>query len=215
MASMILECRSALLDVAVPGRFGARRSGAPPVTLVERAGLALALVTARKGKAVEAIEALAAFAQVRPLDRPSVFAKDGVALIGVASGQWLAVAEPKRAVGFAAAIAEACAAAATVTDHTSAKAVVRIAGARARDALAKGCPIDLDPRVFKPGSAATTRIALIDCSLWQTDSTPAYDLAVDRSIAPSFWTWLTASAAEYGYEVLPAPDGEPVRISAL
>jgi sarcosine oxidase gamma subunit len=40
--------------------------------------------------------------------------------------------------------------------------------------------------------------------LWQTDSTPAYDLAVDRSIAPSFWTWLTASAAEYGYEVLPS-----------
>jgi methylglutamate dehydrogenase subunit D len=102
-----------------------------------------------------------------------------------------------------------------VTDHTSAKAVVRIAGARARDALAKGCPIDLDPRVFKPGSAATTRIALIDCSLWQADSTPAYDLAVDRSIAPSFWTWLTASAAEYGYEVLPASDGEPVRLSAF
>ena len=215
MASMILECRSALLNVAVPGRFGARRSGAPSVTLVERAGLAIALVTARKGKAVEAIEALAAFAQVRPLDRPSVFAKDGVALIGVASGQWLAVAEPKRAVGFAAAIAEASAAAATVTDHTSAKAVVRIAGARARDALAKGCPIDFDPRVFKSGSAATTRIALIDCSLWQTDSTPAYDLAVDRSIAPSFWTWLTSSAAEYGYEVLPAPDGEPVRLSAF
>ena len=93
---------------------------------------------------MEAIEALAAFAQVRPLDRPSVVAKVGVALIGIAPGQWLAVAEPKRAAGFAAAIAEACAAVATATDHTSVKAVVRIAGARARDALAKGCPIDLD-----------------------------------------------------------------------
>jgi methylglutamate dehydrogenase subunit D len=204
VASMTLDRRSALLDVAVPGRFGARRSGAPPVTLVERAGLAIALVTARKGKAVEAIEALAAFAQVRPLDRPSVVAKDGVALIGVAPGQWLAVAEPKSAVGFAAAIAEACAVVATVTDHTSAKAVVRIAGARARDALAKGCPIDLDARAFKPGDAATTRIALIDCSLWQVSATAAYDLAVDRSIAPSFWGWLTSSAAEYGYEVLPS-----------
>ena len=134
---------------------------------------------------------------------------------GIAPGQWLAVAEYKRAAGFAAAIAETCAAAAMVTDHTSAKAMVRIAGAHARDALAKGCPIDLDARAFKPGDAATTRIALIDCSLWQVGATPSYDLAVDRSIAPSFWAWLTSSAAEYGYEVLPARDGEPVRLSAV
>ena len=69
--------------------------------------------------------------------------------------------------------------------------------------LAKGCSLDLHPRVFKPGDAATTPIALIDCQLWQIDDTPSYDLAVPSSFAESFWSWLTASAAEYGYAVEP------------
>ena len=41
--------------------------------------------------------------------------------------------------------------------------------------------------------------------LWQIDDTRSYDIAVFRSLSESFWRWLTASAAEFGYEVL-APD---------
>jgi sarcosine oxidase subunit gamma len=55
--------------------------------------------------------------------------------------------------------------------------------------------------VFKPGSAGTTPIALIDCVIWQVDETPTYDLAVPTSFAESFWSWLTSSAGEYGYKV--------------
>ncbi len=201
MASMTLTRRSALFGEVTPGRNGARRDGPPEVKLAVRAGLALTVVAARRGKASETADAVAAFAQVRPLDRPGFVAKDGVALIGCAPGQWLAVAEGNRAAGFVTNIAQMLAPIASVTDHTSAKTVVRISGKRARDVLAEGCPIDLHPRVFQPGDAATTRVAQIGCTLWQVDGTPTYDLALNSSVARSFWTWLTTSAAEYGYEV--------------
>ena len=79
--------------------------------------------------------------------------------------------------------------------------MLRISGPRAREVLAKGCSLDLHRSVFKPGSAGTTPVALIDCVIWQVDETPSYDLAVPTSFAESFWSWLTASAAEYGYTV--------------
>jgi sarcosine oxidase subunit gamma len=79
--------------------------------------------------------------------------------------------------------------------------VFRISGPRARDVLAEGLPIDLDPRSFPLGSAAASTISLMGVQLWQTDDTRSYDIAVFRSVSASFWRWLTASAAEFGYEV--------------
>ncbi|HEY8276342.1 MAG TPA: sarcosine oxidase subunit gamma family protein, partial [Methyloceanibacter sp.] len=95
---------------------------------------------------------------------------------------------------------------AAITEQSDSKVVIRLSGSCAREVLAKGCSLDLHPRVFKPGDAATTPIALIDCQLWQIDDTPSYDLAVPSSFAGSFWSWLTASAAEAGYSVEPAQE---------
>jgi sarcosine oxidase subunit gamma len=95
----------------------------------------------------------------------------------------------------------AVAGAASIIDLTSAKAVIGIAGLRARDVLAKGCSIDLHPAEFPSGSAAATQVDHIACQLWQIDTTPDYELMVGRSLAKSLWSWLTASAAEFGYEV--------------
>jgi methylglutamate dehydrogenase subunit D len=145
------------------------------------------------------IEALAARTQAHPSDSPSQMTQKDVTLIGCAPGQWLALAKGSRVADFVAELTLALSGIASVTDHTSAKTVVRISSAR--DALAKGCPVDLRPRAFKPGSAVTTRIAQIGCMLWQVDETPTYDLAVNSSIARSLWTWLANSAAEYGYQV--------------
>ena len=46
-------------------------------------------------------------------------------------------------------------------------------------------------------------MAQIGGILWQEEA-PTYDIAVPSSLARSFWSWLTASAGEYGYEVLPS-----------
>ena len=59
---------------------------------------------------------------------------------------------------------------------------------------------DLHPRAFKPGDAATTLVAHLPVTLWQTDDRPTYEFAVARSLAQSFWQWLSTAATEYGLE---------------
>ncbi len=201
MASTILTPRVPV-DV-VAGRYGARGDGPDGVQLSVRNGLAIAMIAARSGKRAPVEEALVKVAGVRPPDGPKCAVQGEVVLIGIAPEQWLAVAEGSRASGLVADLTEALGDAASVTDHSSARTVIRIAGKRARDTLAKGCAIDLHPRAFTAGSAATTRLAHIGGILWQPEPAQAYDIAVPASLARSFWSWLTASAGEYGYEVVP------------
>jgi sarcosine oxidase subunit gamma len=169
--------------------------------LSERTGLALCVISAGAGKESEVAAKMASVTGLELPMEPKRVSSKGFALIGTAPGQWLAVAESKEARELPAMLAVALKGLATVVDLSDGKAVLRISGPRARDTLAKGCALDLHPRVFKSGSAATTPVALIDCVIWQVDETPTYDLAVPTSYAESFWSWLTASAAEFGYTV--------------
>ena len=205
MASTILNPRPPLHAVA--GRYGARGDAPGVVELSVREGLAVAMIAARKGKRGQLDEALWRVAKVAPPDGPKCVAYGEVSLVGIAPAQWLAVAEGSTAASFVASLTQALGESASVTDHSSARTVIRVAGARARDTLAKGCPIDLHPQMFGQGSAATTRIAHIGAILWQPEKAPAYDIAVPSSLARSFWSWLTASAGEFGYTVLPDEHG--------
>ena len=96
---------------------------------------------------------------------------------------------------------------ASISDQHGGRTVLRLSGPRAREVLAKGLPIDLHPRAFGPGSAATSTISLMGVQLWQVDEAPSYDIALFRSVSESFWRWLTSSAAEFGYEVT-LPQGD-------
>jgi sarcosine oxidase subunit gamma len=205
VARIELIAHSGLAETARPGRYGARGESPPGVVLAEREGLAIAHVAARKGKAGEVADRLAALVGAPPQDGPRCVRGQGTVVIGCAPGQWFVLAEGAGGAGAAARAAEALAGIASVLDHSSGKAVVCVRGARARDVLAKGCPIDLDVSVFGPGRAAATEIAHMGCQLWQVDEEPTFDLMVNRSLARSFWSWLAASAAEYGYEVGAAP----------
>ena len=202
MVSTTLIARSALAGTARIGRYGARGDSLPGVVLSERTELAIALVAARKGKVPEVIEWLGAVGGVAPEDAPQCVTGDGIVLVGCAPGQWFVFAEGTGRATAVTRLSDALAGIASVIDHSSGKVVLRIKGPRARDVLAKGCPLDIDPRVFGPGSAAATEIAHIGCQLWQVDDGPTFDLVVNRSVAKSFWSWLSASGAEYGYEVV-------------
>lgn len=111
--------------------------------------------------------------------------------------QWLALAErcndrdlerelKSRVVGLA-----------SVVDQSDARAVVRVAGPRAREVLAKGVPIDLHPRAFQPREIAITHANHIGITLWQLDTYPTYEIALFRSLAHSFADWLEAAALEF------------------
>jgi len=90
---------------------------------------------------------------------------------------------------------------AAVSDQSDARLVLRLSGPKLRDVLAKGVPIDLHPNVFKPGDVATTLVAYIGVQLDRIDEA-SFQLTAPRSMAGSLWSWLSASAAEFGYEVV-------------
>jgi sarcosine oxidase subunit gamma len=196
----ILAARPALAGVAVPGRYG-NPDGEPGVTLSERTGIGLATLAARRGKAAALGDAIQSAYGVALPDSSRLVAGPGVGFIGTGPGQWLAVSEQVAYGALAVDLAAKLAGLASVSDQSDGRAVIRLSGPRAREVLAKGLPIDLHPSVFKPGAAATSSIALMGVTLWQIDDAPTYDVAVFRSLAGSFWKWLTDSAAEFGYEV--------------
>jgi len=188
---------SALAGLALPGRYG--KGGEPGIVIAERSGLGLATVAARKGPPVRA--AVKASYRVDLPDDSTVVQGPEVSFVGYGPGQWLAVSEKLAGDGLAQDLKHRLKGLASVSDQSGGRTVLRLSGPRARDVLAKGLPIDLHPRAFGPGSAATSTISLMGVQLWQVDDAPSYDIALFRSLSASFWRWLTASAAEFGYEV--------------
>ena len=200
MSDRSLRSVSALAGIAAPGCYG-KTEGEPGVIISELAGLGLATLACRKGQAA----ALSAkVKQAYGVDLPAgsrVAQGPKMKFIGYGPGQWLAVSATET---LAADLMVKLGSLASVSDQSGGRTVLRIGGNRARDVLAKGLPIDLDPRTFPLESAATSAISHIGVQLWQADDTRSYDIAIFRSLTESFWRWLTASAAEFGYEVAPA-----------
>ena len=96
---------------------------------------------------------------------------------------------------------------AAVTDVSESRTCIHVRGARARDLLAKGCPLDLHPRVFAAGRCAQSLCAKAMITLHQLEDDdakkggPAYDLYVLNSFAEYLWLWLEDAAQEYGLRI--------------
>jgi len=208
VADLSLAPRTAFQGLAVPGSYGHVVGGDRPVVIAERPGLAVTQICARRGKTAELALATRDASGLELPHGPKRAASDGLAIIGMGAHEWLAIAESERGRVALARVEEAGKRFASFVDQSHAKAILRLYGTRARDVLAKGCGLDLHQRVFEPGDAATTQLALIPCQLWQLDETPTFELSVPLGYAGSFWSWLSASAAEYGFEVKPPIAGD-------
>nr|WP_281493671.1 sarcosine oxidase subunit gamma family protein [Ancylobacter koreensis] len=86
---------------------------------------------------------------------------------------------------------------AAITGQSDAFVLFDLSGARVPDLLAKGAPVDLDPRVFPVGDAATTLVAHIGATLWRSGET-GWRVLVARSFEASFTRFLLGAGAEYG-----------------
>lgn len=192
--------RGAWAGVAQAGAFG--HAGAPGVTARLREGFALANLTAPSGGADALAQAVRDRLGLSLPRTPRVVGEAAHALIWAGPAQWLLRGEGTRA--HFAALLEGLAPYAAVSDQSCARAAMQIGGPRARDALAKGAMLDLDPRVFAVGDVAMTMIAHVNVHLWRAPDTEAgavFEVLVPRSFAGSFWSWFAASAAEFGCRV--------------
>ncbi|MFD1300276.1 sarcosine oxidase subunit gamma [Methylobacterium marchantiae] len=197
----IWKPRSAWAGYARAGRHG-RTGGEAGITLTLRDEVGLATLIVADGKEAALDRALEASHgwSLPEAGRAALAGEEG--LIWSGPGQWLAIAGTRRRLD---GLADAVTGLASVTDQSDGRALVRVSGPCAREMLSKGVAIDLHPRAFRAGSAAVTSIAHIGAQLWQRDDAPTYDLAVARSFAGSFWSWLSHAAAEFGYGVEHGP----------
>lgn len=167
------------------------------LTAVPREDLTMASLAASRGQ-TDALAAILrdAYGLVLP-QRPGRAEGRGIAVVWTGPDRWLAMAENTGNRDLERELKPLLAGLASVVDQSDGRVVVRLSGARARDVLAKGVPIDLHPRAFRPGDAAVTHASHIGIILWQRDAHPTYELALPRSYAESFTHWLDASAAEF------------------
>jgi heterotetrameric sarcosine oxidase gamma subunit len=189
--------RSAWSGILAAGCSG-RPTGRPGIMVSAIEGLGMATVIGRRDRAEELERRLSSRYSISLSRSPRVAAGRGCNFVWAGPDQWLAVSMDRM---IATELQAALAGVAAVSDQSDARAVVRVGGPRVREVLAKGCSLDLHSRVFRTGDVAVTAISHIGVHLWQVDDAPTYEFAVFRGFARSFWSWLAASAAEFGIEV--------------
>ena len=174
------------------------------IVATDRDGLGLATVSVRKGQGPALSRHVKErFGLVLP-DGPRRAAAGGIAFAGTGPGVWLA-AQESGGNEFAAALEAEIGAMAAVTDQSDGYAVLRLAGPKLRDALAKIVPLDVHAAAFERGAVASTVAWHMGVTLWRledaADGSPVFEFAVFRSLAGSFWHALALSAAEFGLSV--------------
>ncbi|MFA7594744.1 MAG: sarcosine oxidase subunit gamma family protein [Novosphingobium sp.] len=163
---------------------------AETLLIEQRTGMALASVMARKGASARDLGKT--FGLPALPEGPGSVRIDSLSFWGTGPGAWLAIADrfdpgwPQRLEQIAGRLA-------SISDQTGSYVLFRLSGNGARTLLQRGAAVDLDPRVFGPGSAATTVIAHIGAIIHRDEA--GYDVAVFRSYAASFHHWYESVAA--------------------
>jgi sarcosine oxidase subunit gamma len=201
MADSRVHARAPLDGLARPGWFGATMPN-PGLVIEERTNLALATVMARRGKEHDLKSAVATAFGLDLPDGPLLASNDGVSFAGIGVHQWLVAAETSPETDLVSRLWERLAGLASISDQSDGRVVLCLWGDRVRDVLAKGIPVDLHPRSFRTGDVASTFVAHIGVQIQQLDDRPTFQLMAFRSLAGSLWSWLTKSAAEFGYEIV-------------
>lgn len=157
--------------------------------IVEREGIQIATVMARKGVTVELLGDRLGLA---PPAGPKTARCVATTWIGVGPGVWLAISEAGQ-TDWADMLRGALTGVASVSEQSAGYTVMRMTGPGARALLQKGAHVDLDPAAFGVGHAVVTHIAHMGVILWQVDDAPTFDVAVFRSLTHGFHAWIAAA----------------------
>jgi sarcosine oxidase subunit gamma len=111
--------------------------------------------------------------------------------------KWLALAPAAEASRLMAELRTALADAASLLDQSDGRVLIELSGGEAREVLAKGTGIDLDPSVFPVGHSAITSFGHLTVHLTHA-SADTYELIVTRSYAEALWEMLLEAKREFG-----------------
>jgi methylglutamate dehydrogenase subunit D len=158
------------------------------LSVVERNGLGLAVIQARKGVDAGMIGDVLGVAAPTG---PSRAGDEQLTLIGLGTGAWLAVCG-KPAGDWPERLGQQLTGLASVTDQSSAYCMLRLTGADAAELLQRGISIDLHRESFGAQSAAATVMEAIGVIVWRFDAEAGFELAVPRSYVSSVRHWIAA-----------------------
>ncbi len=210
MADLSWTATTPLSRIYAAGRHGAK-DGEAGLTMAELTGFELVQVMARRGQWSAVTEACAREYGAAAPATPLTVVANGALLIWSGPDQFLVLSArdagsaPERA-------GRAFAGAASLAEQSDGRSLVRIAGARARDMLAKVCSLDLHPSAFPVGGGAATSIDHTPVTLWRGEDAggaPVFNLLVFGTFAESLWHTLLDSGAEYGIAIDTASAWQP------
>ena len=196
--------RSALAHLGLEARAAAG-AGEGGVTLGEAPMRGL-LVLRGDAAGAEFRSAVAAVLGIEPAVEPLTSARRrDVSILWLGPDEWLVVTPDRRRARIERTLRDALAGQhAAVTDVSHGRAVLVLSGPDAPAVLAKGCSLDVHPRVFDPGRCAQSRLAKCQALIYQTTDAPEYEIHVSRSFAQYAWTWLEDAGQEFGLRIVPA-----------
>ncbi|MCZ8542917.1 sarcosine oxidase subunit gamma [Mesorhizobium qingshengii] len=202
MADFSWGSRSPLEHALVAGAHGARGTEAG-VSLTEIRDFDLIQVMARRGQAAELAKAAKARFGVAAPNAPKAVQTSDAILIWSGPDQFFVLSKGGKHTMQT--LAPALSGPASLSDQSHARALINIAGSKARIMLAKLSSIDLHPEVFPIGSAAATSMDHTSVTLWRGDDRPdgqaVFSLLVFATFAESLWHTMLDAAAEYGVEI--------------
>jgi sarcosine oxidase subunit gamma len=128
----------------------------------------------------------------------------GIAIYWLGPDEWLVVTPGERESDIANDLRAAFAVLhVAVTELSGGQTTVVLRGTPVRELLSKECPLDFDPRSFRPGTCAQSHLAKAPVLLHALDDGSGFAIVIRRSFADYFWLWLEDAAAEYGLRVSP------------
>ena len=189
------------ISASTPGHYGPMPAG---VTFAETKFAAAWNIQGNATRASFSDEAQRLFGLALPTV-PNTTAQHGwLTALWLGPTSWLIVANDASLLGGFAAQRDAVnSAGGALFDVTASSLAWTVGGSRAPDVLAKHCPLDFDERTFAVSTCAQSMLGHVNALYYRRDPA-SFTVTVARSYARGAWRMLCQSAAQYGYDVLPA-----------
>lgn len=124
--------------------------------------------------------------------------KDELTIVWYGPSEWLIITAPGDEVARIEELRSALAGIfSAVTDITGGNTILQISGSKARDLLAKGCPLDLHESEFGVGRSAQTVLAKAGMTIFQTNQAPSFTVVIRRSFSAYLGAWFIDAAREF------------------